>query len=106
MYELYTTMGKRRLLKIYESAESNGVYLNRFPNLEKDRTEVLHELSCDADKVGCFVDRDPSKAILNDIINAFNELDAMASEFFRVPAVEPQPEKTEDEDEGGDNSKN
>lgn len=44
--------------------------------------------------------------ILNDIINAFNELDAMASEFFKVPAVEPQPEKTESEDEGGDNPKN
>ena len=69
MYEVYTTMGKRRLLKIYESAESNGIYLNRFPNLDTDRTSVYHELSCDADKVGCFVDRDPDKAILNDIIN-------------------------------------
>lgn len=69
MYEIYTTMGKRRLLKIYESKESEGIYLNRFPNLEKDRKEVLHELSCDEDKVGCFVDRDPERAVLNDIIN-------------------------------------
>ena len=69
MYEIYTTMGKRRLLKIYESKESEGVYLNRFPNLEQDRTEVLHELSCDPDKIGCYVDKDPDKAVLNDIIN-------------------------------------
>jgi RNase P subunit RPR2 len=69
MYEIYSTMGKRRLIKIYESRESNGIYLNRFPNLETNRTEVLHELSCDPDKEGCFVDRDPNKAVLNDIIN-------------------------------------
>lgn len=69
MYELYTTMGKRRLLKIFESKESNGIYLNRFPNLQRERTEVLCELSCDPDKVGCYVDRDPNKAVLNDIVN-------------------------------------
>lgn len=69
MYELYTTMGKRRLIKIYESKESEGIYLNRFPNFEQGRTGILHELSCDDDKRGCFVDRDPDKAVLNDIIN-------------------------------------
>jgi len=69
MYEIYTTMGKRRLLKIYESKESEGIYLNRFPNLDNGRNSVYHELSCDPDKVGCFVDRDPEKAVLNDIIN-------------------------------------
>ena len=69
MYELYTTMGKRRLLKIFESKESNGIYLNRFPNLQRERTEVLCELSCDPDKVGCYVDRNPERAVLNDIVN-------------------------------------
>ena len=69
MYEIYTTMGKRRLLKIYESKESDGIYLNRFPNLDNSRTGVLHELSCDPANEGCFVDRNPSKAVLNDIIN-------------------------------------
>lgn len=69
MYEIYTTMGKPRLLKIYESGESNGVYLNRFPKLNNSRTGVLRELSCDPANVGCFVDKDPDKAILNDIIN-------------------------------------
>ena len=69
MYELYTTMGKRRLIKIYQSKESDGIYLNRFPALDESRTGVLHELYCDPQKVGCFVDRDPDKAVLNDIIN-------------------------------------
>ncbi len=58
MYELYTTMGKRRLLKIFESRESNGVYLNRFPKLDNARRGSYHEVSCDADKVGIFVDRE------------------------------------------------
>lgn len=57
-----------------------------------DKAQITIDEMMNADKM----------EILNDIINAFNELDAMASEFFRVPAVEP----TEDEDEGGDNSKN
>ena len=69
MYEIYTTMGKRRLIKIYESAESNGVYLNRFPILDNGRNSVYHELSCPPAKRGCFVDRDPERAILSDIIN-------------------------------------
>ena len=69
MYEIYTTMGKRRLMKIFESKESNGIYLNRFPNLQRERTEVLCELSCDPDKVGCLIDRNPEHAVLNDIIN-------------------------------------
>ena len=69
MYEIYYTMGKRRLIKIYESKESNGVYLNRFPNLDASRKNLYHEIDCDPDKVGCFVDRDPNHAVLNDMIN-------------------------------------
>lgn len=34
--EYYETLGRpRKLLKIYESAESNGIYLNRFPVLDR-----------------------------------------------------------------------
>ncbi|MBO4642079.1 MAG: hypothetical protein J5661_04395 [Bacteroidaceae bacterium] len=51
-YEYYTTMGKRRLLKFLESRESNGVYINRFPNIDNGRHGTYHELSCDPDKVG------------------------------------------------------
>lgn len=50
--EFYTTMGKRRLLKIFESYESSGVYLNRFPNLNNERDGDYHENSCDPAKEG------------------------------------------------------
>ena len=41
--DFYTTMGKPRLLKIYESKESNGIYLNRFPILRNGRGEYSPE---------------------------------------------------------------
>ena len=66
--EYYTTMGDRRLLRVFESAESNGVCLNRFPNLDNGRQGTYHELSCDPDKAGIPVD--VSKAIATDIQNA------------------------------------
>lgn len=59
--EHYTTMGKPRLLKIYQSAETEraarggdntGIYLNRFPELDNRRQGNYHELSCDDDKTG------------------------------------------------------
>jgi uncharacterized surface protein with fasciclin (FAS1) repeats len=56
VYEFYATMGKRRLLKIYESKESQGIFLNRFPTLDNGRRGTYHELSCDEDKVGCHID--------------------------------------------------
>jgi len=55
MCEYYTTMGHRRLLKIYESYESNGIYLNRFPNLNNGRRGNYHEVSCDPDKEGILI---------------------------------------------------
>ncbi len=66
--ENYVTMGKRRLLRTYESAESNGVYVNRFPVLDNGRQGTYHELSCDPDKAGIFID--VSNAILDGIPNA------------------------------------
>ncbi len=67
--EYYATMGKRRLLKLYESAESNGVYLNRCANYDNGRRGTGHEISCDPDKVGCKVMREDSLAVGNDIVN-------------------------------------
>lgn len=66
--EYYTTMGDRRLLRAFESAESNGVCLNRFPILDNGRRGTYHELSCDPEKTGIPVD--VSKAISTDIPNA------------------------------------
>ena len=72
VYEWYCTMGEggRRLLKLYESRESNGVYLNRFPVLDNTLTGSGHEISCAPEKIGNFVDREGDKAVVNDIINA------------------------------------
>ena len=46
MAEFYTTMGKRRLLKIFESRESHGIYLNRFPILNNGRRGNYREAGC------------------------------------------------------------
>lgn len=35
--DFYTTLGKPRLIKLYESLESNGIYINRFPVLRNGR---------------------------------------------------------------------
>ncbi|MCF0196832.1 MAG: hypothetical protein HUK03_06310, partial [Bacteroidaceae bacterium] len=51
----YVTLGPRRLLRIYESPEAGGVFLNRFPVLDNARRGSGHEVSCEADKVGARV---------------------------------------------------
>lgn len=63
VYEYFTTMGKRRLLKIFESAESDGIYLNRFPILRNGRGEYgPEELNIDDyHESGKF--RDPGSAV-------------------------------------------
>lgn len=43
VYEYYTTMGKRRLLKIFESADREGIYLNCFPILRNGRGKYSPE---------------------------------------------------------------
>ncbi len=52
MSEYYTSMGKRRLIKLFESKESNGVYINRFPKLDNGRNGTYHELSCTPENEG------------------------------------------------------
>lgn len=68
--EWYATLGKRRLLKIFESMESRGVYLNRFPNINKERAGDGHENSCDEDKVGCLIMKESEDAVTSDMVNA------------------------------------
>lgn len=77
VYEYYTTMGKRRLLKIFESKESQGVFLNRFPKLDNSRTiDRCQEISCDDDKFGWYIDRDNADltAMSNCIIYPIKDL--------------------------------
>lgn len=54
VWELYTTMGKRRLLKVYEGGKDapKGIFLNRFPALNNERDGNYHEKSCDPANVG------------------------------------------------------
>ncbi|MBO7067186.1 MAG: fasciclin domain-containing protein [Bacteroidaceae bacterium] len=68
--EWYATMGKRRLIKIFESLESQGVFLNRFPNINRERTGDGHENSCDQDKRGCLVQKESEDAVVSDMVNA------------------------------------
>ena len=69
VYEYYTSFGKRRLFKIYESKESKGIYINRFPVHDNGRRGNNHEIYCEPDKVGCRIGADSEMAVLNDIIN-------------------------------------
>ncbi|MBE6255727.1 MAG: hypothetical protein E7105_09530 [Prevotella sp.] len=50
--DYYSTMDNRHILKLYESAESNGVFLNRFPQLDNSWTGTGHEISCEPDFAG------------------------------------------------------
>lgn len=58
VWEIYTTMGKRRLLKIYEAGPSgpDGFYLNRFPRLNNSRHGNYKENGCDPGKEGIAID--------------------------------------------------
>ena len=69
VYEYYTTFGPRRLFKLYESKESHGIYINRFPKHDNGRRGTNHELYCDPDKVGCKVETESPMAILTDMVN-------------------------------------
>ncbi len=67
--EFYATMGNRRLLKIYESKESKGVFLNRFPILDNRRKGNYHEIGCEPQKEGVFVG-EPNMEGENNVRNA------------------------------------
>lgn len=67
--EYYTSFGQRRLLKLYESKESQGIYLNRFPVLDNGRKGTYHELRCEPGKVGCRIGAEDSTAVLSEITN-------------------------------------
>ena len=82
-YEYYTTMGKRRLMKFLESAESDGVKINRFPRIDNSRRGTYHELGCESDKVGITVNEPETSDeynIRNGIIYPLNQLLAYTPE--------------------------
>ena len=63
VYEWYTTMGQRRLLKTYETTGkgsgvvslNNKIFLNRFPVLNNGRHDDFTEKSCADDKQGLLI---------------------------------------------------
>ena len=72
----YVTMGKRRLLRIWESAESGGPCLNRFPKLNNGRHEDYHERECSEVNRGVPIATDETSGIIkliNAIIYPINE---------------------------------
>lgn len=67
--EFYTTMGQRRLIKIFESRESKGIYLNRFPRLDNGRKGTGRERGCDPDKVGCRIRTEGEVVLETEAVN-------------------------------------
>ncbi len=64
VYDYYTTMGPRRLIKFFESKESQGVFLNRFPVLDdKRKGGTYHETYCSPDKSGCRIYKEDPKLL-------------------------------------------
>ena len=70
VFEWYPVFGGGRLLKIYESAESNGIYLNSFPERNNGITEDGHEGYCAPEKRGVLIETNSEKAVVTDIVNA------------------------------------
>ena len=65
----YVTMGKRRLLRIWESLESGGPYLNRFPKLNNGRREDYHERECSEENTGIRLNTDEGSGVIK-LINS------------------------------------
>ena len=69
VFDYYTTMGKRRLLKTFEPPMVSGdgrkdiIFLNRFPELRNGREDNYSERRCDEDKQG--VEILSSKELIN-----------------------------------------
>ena len=90
VYDYYTTMGKRRLLKTYEAAKTfdgkrNVIYLNRFPVLDNGTEGDYTEKDCAEDKMGAeiLVDRmqKPYNAYIYPINTCLFYNDAVAETF-------------------------
>ena len=99
----YVTMGKRRLLRIWESVESGGPYLNRFPKLNNGRHDDYHEKECSEENKGVRINTGEDAGIIklmNAIIYPIDEpiayservRDNLAKERLRYDAWELQPE--------------
>ncbi|MBP3712898.1 MAG: fasciclin domain-containing protein [Bacteroidaceae bacterium] len=99
----YVTLGKRRLLRIWESAESGGPYLNRFPVLNNGRHDDYHEKECSEENEGIAINTGEFSGLIK-LINAIiypidkplayteHVRNQLAKERLRYDAWELQPE--------------
>jgi len=68
--EWYPVYGGDRLIKIYESAESHGIYLNSFPERNNGILDDGHEGYCAPEKRGVLIQTTHELAEVTDIANA------------------------------------
>ncbi len=73
--EIYTTIGERRLLKLYQCGKrysldgTDDVYVNRFPVLDNGRQGTYKEVSCDDANTGAIVDKEGKEHKVYNVIN-------------------------------------
>lgn len=91
-YELYTTMGKRRLLKLYQCGprfslnRDSKVYLNRFPVLDNGRKGSYAEVSVTPETEGIEVNTAEAIGLINSYIYPIDKplvYDATTRENFQ-----------------------
>ena len=76
VWELCTTMGKRRLLKIYEGGKNapKGIFLNRFPVIDNGRHGKYYETECADEKQGILVNTTEYENPANGYIYPINDV--------------------------------
>jgi len=67
--DYYTTLGKRRLMKLIETKVSGGVRINRFPITDNARRGTGMEIACDPEKEGVLIERESEKVVTENIKN-------------------------------------
>lgn len=78
-YELYTTMGKRRLMKLYQAGPSysldgkSNIYINRFPELDNGRHGTYKEISVNDNAKGILIDTSDPINLVNAYIYPISE---------------------------------
>lgn len=107
VFDYYTTMGKRRLLKTYEASRTydgkrNIIYLNRFPVLKNGRgkDQDYTEVSCDENKQGIRIYTSNNPEIYNAYLYRISDClyyndekaNIMASERVRIDFATMFPE--------------
>jgi len=79
VWEYYTTLGERRLLKLYQCGKrfsidgSDAIYLNRFPTLDNGRHGTYAETECPMDREGVIINTAEATSVINGYIYPINK---------------------------------